>query len=278
VTNALLQLTQLGFSRNILDIYEKMILKPHGIILVTGPTGSGKTTALYASLDKINTIEKNIITIEDPIEYRLSGIRQIQVNPKVNMTFATGLRSILRQDPNVIMVGEIRDFETAEIAVESALTGHLVFSTLHTNDAAGAISRLVDMKIEPYLIASSLLCVLAQRLVRTICEDCKEKHVPAKEVLKEIGIDLQEGAKITFYRGKGCTKCMNTGYKGRIGIFELLVVDDEIRNLISIKAPLVDIRSKACAASMVVLRDAGIQKVKEGLTTIEEILRVTQEE
>lgn len=278
VTNALLKLSQLGFAPGLLEAYQKLITKPHGIILVTGPTGSGKTTALYASLDKINTVEKNIITIEDPIEYRLAGVRQTQVNPKVNLTFATGLRSILRQDPNVIMVGEIRDFETAEIAVEAALTGHLVFSTLHTNDAPGAISRLVDMKIEPYLIASSLLCVLAQRLVRTICKDCREEEIPSPAAQKEIGLDPAQSSKMKFYRGRGCSKCMNTGYKGRIGIFELLVVDDELRNLITAKAPIVEIRNKACSGGMVLLREAGIEKIREGLTSVEEILRVTQEE
>lgn len=276
VSSALLGLKDLGFSKEVLEKYQKLIIRAHGIILVTGPTGSGKTTTLYASLDKINTVEKNIITIEDPVEYRLEGIRQIQINPKVNLTFASGLRSMLRQDPDVIMVGEIRDFETAEIAIQAALTGHLVFSTLHTNDAAGAITRLIDMKAEPFLVSSSAIGVLAQRLVRKICLGCKEKYTPTKEALEDIGLSQDE--KIDFYRGKGCPKCMNTGYKGRIAIFELMVLDDSIRNLIIAKTPAEEIRKQAIASGMVTLMDNGIRKIKEGLTTVEEVLRVTQEQ
>lgn len=276
VASALLPLKDLGFAAQVLERYEKLIIRPHGIILVTGPTGSGKTTTLYGSLNKINTVEKNIITIEDPVEYKLSGIRQIQVNPKVALTFANGLRSILRQDPDVVMVGEIRDPETAEIAIQAALTGHLVLSTLHTNDAPSALTRLIDMDVEPFLASSSIIGILAQRLVRKICQGCKEKYTPTKEALKDIG--LKAGEELDFYRGKGCPKCLNTGYKGRIGIYELLVPDDKIRNAIISKAPAEDIKKLAVSSGMVTLMEDGIEKVKEGITTVEEILRVTREE
>ncbi len=284
VSTALLGLEQLGFSKEVLDKYNKLITRPHGIILVTGPTGSGKTTTLYASLSKINTPEKNIITIEDPVEYKLSGIRQIQVDTKVNLTFANGLRSILRQDPNIIMVGEMRDFETAEIAIQSALTGHLVFSTLHTNDAPGAITRLIDMGVEPFLASSSVIGALAQRLVRKICPECKEEYAPPEEALKDIGLLNQkpetrvQKPEIKFYRGKGCAKCMNTGYKGRISIYELMIPDDKIRNAIVAKSPAEEIRKLACSAGMATLMQDGIEKVRSGITTVEEVLRVTREE
>ena len=276
VSSALLKLEDMGFPKEVLEKYNKLITRPYGIILVTGPTGSGKTTTLYASLSKINTIEKNIVTVEDPIEYRLSGIRQTQVNPKVKLTFANGLRSLLRQDPDIIMVGEMRDLETAEMAIQAALTGHLVFSTLHTNDAPGAVTRMIDMGLEPFLISSSVAAVLAQRLLRTICPKCKEKYTPTKEALKDIGLNEKE--KIEFYRGKGCSKCANTGYKGRIGIFELMMLDEKIRNLIVAKTTLEEIRKQAVASGMITLKENGIGKIKEGLTTIEEVLRVTQEE
>jgi type IV pilus assembly protein PilB len=284
VSSALLELSQLGFPEEVLNRYQRLVSRTHGIILVTGPTGSGKTTTLYGSLDKINTVEKNIITIEDPVEYKLQGIRQIQVNPKVNLTFATGLRSILRQDPDIIMVGEIRDYETAEIAIHAALTGHLVFSTLHTNDASGAITRLIDMGTEPFLVSSSIIGILAQRLVRKICENCKEEYTPTEEALRDIGL-LDKGTKgerrkvkIKFYRGKGCEKCRDSGYKGRIGIFELLIPDDKIHNLTVAKAPVEEIRNQALSLGMITLMDDGIKKIREGLTTVEEVLRVTQEE
>lgn len=274
--STLMALKDMGFSKEILTKYQKLITRPHGIILVTGPTGTGKTTTLYASLDKINTVEKNIITIEDPVEYKLEGISQIQVNPKVGLTFANGLRSILRQDPDIIMVGEMRDFETAEIAIQAALTGHLVFSTLHTNDAPGAVTRMIDMGVEPFLVSSSVIGVLAQRLVRTICPDCKEKYKPTHEELKDVGLSASE--KLEFHRGKGCNKCMNTGYVGRIGIFEFMSIDDEVRKLIVGKRPAEEIRQKALASGMVVLAKDGIEKIKQGLTTVEEVLRVTQED
>ncbi|MBU0759910.1 MAG: type II secretion system ATPase GspE [Candidatus Omnitrophica bacterium] len=276
VSSALLDFKDTGFSEDILEKYQKLIFHPHGMILVTGPTGCGKTTTLYVSLDKINTVEKNIITIEDPVEYKLSGIRQMQVNPKVDLTFANGLRSMLRQDPDVIMVGEIRDFQTAEIAIHAALTGHLVFSTLHTNDAAGALTRMIDMGVEPFLVSSSLIAVLAQRLVRTICKDCKEEYTPTEETMRDIG--LLDERRIKFYRGKGCSKCMNTGYKGRIGIFELMPIDENIRKLTIARAPHDEVKKQAIASGMITLKQDGIKKVKEGITTVEEMLRVIQEE
>jgi len=274
-SSAVLSLEDLGFSKENLVKFDKLIQRPHGIVLVTGPTGSGKTTTLYASLNKINTVEKNIITIEDPVEYKLPGIRQIQINPKVDLTFASGLRSILRQDPDVIMVGEMRDHETAEIAIQSALTGHLVFSTLHTNDAPGAVTRMIDMGVEPFLVSSSVIAVLAQRLVRKICPECKEKYIPTKEELEDIGINVSE--KLEFYRGKGCPKCMTTGYKGRIGIYELMIPDEKIRNAVIAKSSTDNIRKLALASGMITLKADGIQKIKQGLTTVEEVLRVTEE-
>ena len=274
-TSALLGLNQLGFSNTMLPAYDKLITRPHGIILVTGPTGSGKTTTLYASLSKINTVEKNIVTVEDPVEYKLPGIRQIQVETKIQFTFANGLRSILRQDPDIIMVGEIRDFETAEIAIQAALTGHLVFSTLHTNDAPGAVTRLIDMGLEPFLASSSLIGVLAQRLVRKICPECKEKYTPTKEALADIGISGTE--HLEFYRGKGCDKCLNTGYKGRISIYELMIPNDKIKNAMVSKASSDEIRKLAIASGMVTLMEDGIDKIKQGITTVEEVLRVTRE-
>ncbi len=274
--SALLSLEQLGFSENILEKYNKLIYRPHGIILVTGPTGSGKTTTLYASLDKINSPEKNIITIEDPVEYKLAGIRQIQVDTKVDLTFANGLRSILRQDPDIVMVGEIRDLETAEIAIQAALTGHLVFSTLHTNDAPGAITRLIDMGVEPFLVSSSVIAVLAQRLVRKICPKCKEKYEPTKTELKDVG--LASADKYEFYKGKGCRECMNTGYRGRISIYEMMLPDEKIRDAIIAKAAAGEIKKYAVEAGMNTLMQDGLVKVAAGVTTLEEVLRVTQEE
>ena len=275
-SSALLGLDQLGFSKAILNEYNKLITRAYGIILVTGPTGSGKTTTLYASLDKINTREKNIVTIEDPVEYKLPGIRQIQVDTNVGLTFANGLRSILRQDPDIIMVGEIRDLETAEIAIQAALTGHLVYSTLHTNDATSAVTRMIDMGVEPFLVSSSVVGILAQRLVRKICEGCKEKYEPTEEMLKDIGLSKKQS--VAFYRGKGCPKCMNTGYKGRISIYELMLPDDKIRNAIVAKSQADEIRKLARSTGMITLMEDGVEKVKAGITTVEEVLRVTREE
>jgi type IV pilus assembly protein PilB len=276
-THLKLTLMDLGFEKEELEVYDQLIQRPHGIILVTGPTGSGKTTTLYASLRKLNSPEKNIITIEDPIEYRLEGIRQIQVNPKVDLTFANGLRSILRQDPDIIMVGEIRDKETAEIAIHSALTGHLVLSTLHTNDAAGAITRLVDMGIEPFLIASSLIGVVAQRLVRTICNDCKDMYEVSDKILESINAEKVRGGPVYFYHGKGCNKCLNTGYRGRAGIFELLAIEEPIRELTVKRASSTSINQEALRLGMRSLRDTGLRKVVAGTTSIEEIMRVTED-
>ncbi len=272
-SSIILGLADLGFSEKDLKDFDKLIRNPYGIILVTGPTGSGKTTTLYSALSTINSVEKNIITVEDPVEYELPLIRQTQVNPKAGLTFATGLRSILRQDPDIVMVGEIRDKETADIAIQASLTGHLVFSTLHTNDAASALTRLLDMGIEPFLIASSVIGILAQRLVRVICKGCKEKYTPSAEILKDLGI--KETA--SFYRGKGCEACKNTGYMGRIGIFEFLRMSEEVKRLVVGKASSDEVKRRAIQEGIRTLRDDGLDKVKRGMTTIEEILRVTEE-
>ena len=275
----ILQLDELGLNGHKRDLVDSLIHQSHGIILVTGPTGSGKTTTLYAGLSRINTTDKNIITIEDPIEYQLHGVGQIQVNPKIELTFASGLRSILRQDPDVIMVGEIRDSETAKIAIQAALTGHLVFSTLHTNDSCGAITRLIDMGIEPFLVASSVIAVMAQRLVRRVCPTCREAYRPSVEELRQLGLSADRLEDHTVYRtGATCADCKHTGYRGRLGIHELLVIDDEVRNLTMKAADSASIRRVAAAKGMTSLREDGSDKVLAGLTTVEEILRVTQED
>ncbi len=277
-SSVLLGLEEIGLSGDKLEKFKKLLRRSNGIILVTGPTGSGKTTTLYAALNKINSEDKNIMTIEDPVEYQLKGISQIQVNPKINLTFAAGLRSILRQDPDVVLVGEIRDFETAEIAIQASLTGHLVFSTLHTNDAPSAVTRLIDMGVEPYLISSSLVAVLAQRLVRTICPHCKVEYEPTDAELREIGIKREDLKNGKLYRGQGCEYCMYTGYRGRTGIFELFIVSDRIRKMITQKKDASEIRKAAIEEGMSTLKEDGARKVIEGITTIEEVLRVTQEE
>jgi len=275
----LLDLNQLGFSPAHLERFDQLIRLPHGILLVTGPTGSGKTTTLYAALSQINTPDKNILTIEDPIEYQLKGIGQMQINSKIHLTFANSLRSILRQDPDVILVGEIRDAETAEISIHAALTGHLVFSTLHTNDASGAVTRLVDMGIEPFLVASSVAAIVAQRLVRTICPTCRQTYAPAPEELARLGLDGRpDGRPITLARGAGCPTCAGSGYRGRVAIYEILVVDDQIRRLIMAKADAGALRDAAVAAGMRTLRLDGMAKVLQGVTTAEEVLRVTQQQ
>jgi len=275
-TNVLLKLTDLGMSEQRLKIFNELITSAHGIILVTGPTGSGKTTTLYAALSSLNNPDINIITIEDPVEYQIEGIGQIQVNPKIDITFANGLRSIVRQDPDVILVGEIRDLETAEIAIQAALTGHLVFSTLHTNDSASAVTRLIDMGIEPFLVTSSVIGMLAQRLVRNVCNECKEEYIPDEESLENIGItpEMSSGKKI--YKGKGCQDCLNTGYKGRTGIFEFMILDDAIKSLILKTSDSNAIKKKAVNQGMVTLRQDGALKVRNVITTVEEILRITQ--
>jgi general secretion pathway protein E len=266
-------LEEIGFDRTLLDIYEDVIKKPYGMILITGPTGSGKSTTLYASLAEINSPEKKIITVEEPVEYLMQGITQIQVRPKIGLTFANGLRHIVRQDPDVIMVGEIRDMETAGIAIHAALTGHLLFSTLHTNDAPGAITRLMDIGVENYLVASTLICVMAQRLVRRICQHCKVKQDVSEDILKKLDNSVKE-----VWIGSGCDYCNGTGYRGRIGIFEVLPVEAEIRELIMQRATVREIKDKAIALGMRTLREDGIGKVKRGVTTIDEVLRVTQVE
>jgi type II secretion system protein E len=270
-SSVLLGLKEVGFTEE-LGVFEKLIRRPNGIILVTGPTGSGKTTTLYAALTAISSMEKNIITIEDPVEYELPLIRQTQINPKAGITFANGMRAILRQDPDIIMVGEIRDKETAEIAIQAALTGHLVFSTLHTNDAPSAVTRLIDMGVEPFLISSSVIGILAQRLVRLVCNKCKEEYSPERQVLKDLGIS--ESSR--FFRGKGCNACKNTGFLGRSAIFELCLVNDEIKKMIEARRPADEIKKKAISLGMKTLRDDGLKKAKAGLVSLEEVLEVTQ--
>jgi general secretion pathway protein E len=276
-SSVMISLTDLGMPEDRFVLFEKEIRSPNGIVLVTGPTGSGKTTTLYAALSGINNTDINIITVEDPIEYRISGIGQVQVNPKIDLTFASGLRSIVRQDPDVILVGEIRDTETAEIAIQSALTGHLVFSTLHTNDSAGAITRLRDMGIEPFLIASSVNAILAQRLVRIICPECKEEYTPTPEMWERIGLnDAKSHDEKVAYRGRGCAKCHQTGYRGRCGIFELLLMDQDMKALVLQTSDSNQIRRKAVENGMITLRKDGAMKVLKGTTTIEEVYRVSQ--
>ena len=274
-SNLQLDLGQLGFEPDVLQLYKKNVEVPYGMILVTGPTGSGKSTTLYSTLSTLNYPDVNIITIEDPVEFVVAGINQVQVNPKAGLTFADGLRSFLRQDPDIIMVGEIRDKETAGIAINAALTGHLVLSTLHTNDAPGAITRLDNMGIEPFLITSSVVMVIAQRLLRKICPKCKESYEVTSGILEELGIKQKPGEKLLLYRGSGCTFCSKTGYKGRSSIYEVMVMVDEIRVAILKRMSATDIKKIAIKNGMLTLREAGIRKVKSGVTTFEELLRVT---
>ncbi len=278
-SNVLLGLEESGFVDRHLTVFRKLIHRPYGLILVTGPTGSGKSTTLYASLQEINSMDKNIITIEDPVEYQLRVINQVQVNPKAGVTFASGLRSILRQDPDIIMIGEIRDKETATIAIQAALTGHLVLSTLHTNDAPSAVTRLVDMGVEPFLIASTLVGTVAQRLVRQICRRCKQPYTPPPELVSNLNLNGTgaSAGDVQFMHGKGCQECRETGYAGRIGIFELLLVDDAIRALIVGRTSAREIQTTARQSGFTTLREDGLVKATRGLTTLEEVLRVTQE-
>ncbi len=267
-------LNRLGLLPETLEDFESLILRSYGIILVTGPTGSGKSTTLYSVLSKLNSGEKNILTIEDPVEYELAGVTQVQINNRAGLTFAAGLRTMLRQDPNIVMVGEIRDAETAIIATEAALTGHLVLSTLHTNDAPGAVTRLIDMGIEPFLISSSVIGVLAQRLVRCICTKCKEQYKPPLDAVKRLGLSLDDNATVTFYRGKGCDHCKGSGYKGRIGIYELMMVNDRIKDQIIQRSSSHIVRECAIEAGMKTLREDAMQKILLGTTSLEEALRV----
>ena len=273
-----LRLASLGMSEATLAILDRLIHQPHGIILVTGPTGSGKTTTLYAALSQLDAKRHNIVTVEDPIEYDLDGIGQTHVNAKIDLTFARALRAILRQDPDIIMIGEIRDLETAQIAVQASLTGHLVLATLHTNDAVGAITRLVDMGVEPFLVASSVVGIMAQRLVRTICPNCRESYTPTREELAELGLRPEQLINGIVFRGTGCSECQTTGYKGRTGIYELMLVSDKVRQLILKNTDSNTIKRTSVAEGMRTLRDDGADKVIEGMTTIQEVLRVTQED
>jgi len=276
-TQELLDLEKLGFNASQIGVMERLISRPNGIILVTGPTGSGKTTTLYAALARINATDKNIITIEDPVEIQLGGIGQIEVRPQIGLSFANGLRSVLRQDPNVILVGEIRDLETAEIAIQASLTGHLVFSTLHTNDAASAITRLVDMGVEPFLVASSLVAVLAQRLVRVLCIHCRVPYDATREELLEIGVRPPE-RPVRVYRPEGCAACNYTGYRGRVGIFELMLIDDDIRSHVSQNTDAKTIKQQAVRKGMHTLRSDGARRALQGVTSVAEVLRATEEE
>lgn len=271
----LLNLEQLGLSNKDQKTLEQLIQRPYGIIYVTGPTGSGKTTTLYACMKKINKTNNKILTIEDPIEYQVEDISQMQVHPKIGLTFANGLRSMLRHDPDIMLVGEVRDLETAKFAVRVALTGHLVFSTLHTNNAAGVVTRLLDMGVEPFLVSSSLQCAIAQRLVRVLCDDCKESYVPDKSFLKRLGI-YQKDENINIYRSVGCDECRHTGYVGRTAIYEFLIIDDDIRNMIIARESANSINQKAIDKGMHTLKQDGWERVKKGITTVEEVLRVSK--
>ena len=271
----MLDMTNLGFESDSLVKFQRNISKPYGMVLVTGPTGSGKTNTLYSALQSLNTIDTNIMTAEDPVEFNLPGVNQVQMKEQIGLNFAAALRSFLRQDPNIVLVGEIRDFETAEIAIKAALTGHLVLSTLHTNDAPSTISRLMNMGIEPFLVATSVNLIQAQRLIRRICKDCKKDHPTPVEVLEEIGFSPEEARKLKTYKGKGCPSCNDTGYKGRIGLYEVMEITDEIRELILIGASALELRKKSIEDGMVSLRESGLHKIRNGVTTIEEVLRET---
>ncbi len=270
-----LDMTKLGFEEESLDVFKSMIVRPWGIILVTGPTGSGKTNTLYSAISNLNSIEKNIMTAEDPVEFYMPGINQINVRDEISLTFAKALRSFLRQDPDIMLVGEMRDFETVDIAIKAALTGHLVFSTVHTNDAASTILRLVNMDIEPFLIADSVVLVVAQRLVRRLCKECNSRHNLTPEALMDIGFTKEEAEKVKVYKPVGCNACHNTGYKGRIGLYEVMEITDEIRDLILSRAQSKEIKKKAMENGMTTLRRSGLKKIMEGITSVEEVLRET---
>jgi type IV pilus assembly protein PilB len=270
-----LDMTKLGFEEESLDIFKRMILRPWGIILVTGPTGSGKTNTLYSGISNLNSMEKNIMTAEDPVEFYMPGINQVNIRDAIGLNFATSLRSFLRQDPDIMLVGEMRDFETVDIAIKAALTGHLVFSTVHTNDAASTILRLVNMDVEPFLIADSVVLVVAQRLVRKLCLECRTRHNLTPEALMDIGFSKEETAKLKVYKPAGCNYCHNTGYKGRIGLFEVMEITDDIRDLILSRAQSKEIKKKSMENGMTTLRRSGLKKIMEGSTSVEEVLRET---
>ena len=271
----MLDMTKLGFEQKSLDMFQRNISKPYGMVLVTGPTGSGKTNTLYSALQALNTSETNIMTAEDPVEFNLPGINQVQMKEQIGLNFAAALRSFLRQDPNIVLVGEIRDFETAEIAIKAALTGHLVLSTLHTNDAPSTISRMVNMGIEPFLVATSVNIIQAQRLIRRVCAECKEEVKVPIEALIESGFSEEEAPTIKSYKGKGCTTCNGTGYKGRVGLYEVMEITDELRELIIIGASAIELRKRAMELGMITLRESGLYKLREGITTIEEVVKET---
>jgi len=277
-SKVLMDLTEIGVTGTYYERMNNLILHKHGIILVTGPTGSGKTTTLYAMLSQINNPDVKIITVEDPVEYQLPGINQTQVNPKIKLTFAAGLRSILRQDPDVVMVGEIRDRETAEIAIQASLTGHLVISTLHTNDSASAATRLIDMGVEPFLVASSVIGIIAQRLLRTLCPECRERHQPSEFELLQLGVTEESVKDKNIYRAKGCASCLDTGYSGRTGIHEILMIDDAVRAMVMKNTDTTAVKKQAMKSGMKTLREVAAEKVLLGETSIEEVLRVTQED
>jgi type IV pilus assembly protein PilB len=273
--NLMLDMTRLGFETDSLTKFERQILKPYGMVLVTGPTGSGKTNTLYSSMHRVNTPETNIMTAEDPVEFNLHGINQVQMKESIGLNFATALRSFLRQDPNIVLVGEIRDFETAEIAVKAALTGHLVLSTLHTNDAPSTINRLMNMGIEPFLVATSVNLICAQRLVRRICRECKEKIQMPTQALVDVGFNPEEAASVTLRKGRGCASCNNTGYRGRVGLYEVMEISEEVRELILSGASAMELRRQSIDEGMLSLRQSGLCKIKEGMTTVEEVVRET---
>ncbi|MCU1268415.1 MAG: pilB1 [Acidobacteria bacterium] len=273
--NLMLDMTKLGFEPESLVKFKRNISKPYGMVLVTGPTGSGKTNTLYSALQALNTVDTNIMTAEDPVEFNLVGINQVQMKEQIGLNFAAALRAFLRQDPNIILVGEIRDFETAEIAIKAALTGHMVLSTLHTNDAPSTISRLMNMGIEPFLVATSVNLIQAQRLIRRICKDCKRENPTPAEALAEIGFTLEETKTLKTYKGQGCSTCNNTGYKGRVGLYEVMEITDEIRELILIGASALELRKKAIEDGMITLRESGLHKIRAGITTVEEVVRET---
>jgi type IV pilus assembly protein PilB len=273
--NLMLDMTKLGFEEESLVKFKRNISKPYGMVLVTGPTGSGKTNTLYSALQSLNTVSTNIMTAEDPVEFNLVGVNQVQMKEQIGLNFAAALRAFLRQDPNIVLVGEIRDFETAEIAIKAALTGHLVLSTLHTNDAPSTISRLMNMGIEPFLVATSVNLIQAQRLIRRICKDCKRENPTPPEALAEIGFSLEETETMKTYKGQGCSTCNNTGYKGRVGLYEVMEITDEVRELILIGASALELRKKAVEDGMITLRESGLHKIRAGITTVEEVVRET---
>jgi type IV pilus assembly protein PilB len=273
--NLVLDMTRLGFEPESLAKFERQILKPYGMVLVTGPTGSGKTNTLYSSMHRVNTPETNIMTAEDPVEFNLHGINQVQMKEQIGLNFATSLRAFLRQDPNIVLVGEIRDFETAEIAVKAALTGHLVLSTLHTNDAPSTINRLMNMGIEPFLVSTSVNLICAQRLVRRICKECKESIQMPPQALVDIGFSAEESGDIDLFKGRGCANCNNTGYRGRVGLFEVMDISEEVRELILSGASALELRRKSIEEGMITLRVSGLHKIRSGQTTVEEVVRET---